>query len=78
MESSQDLLSALDSSPDSLEQDYLKAYVPHTKLFPVLKAGDHSNPDFSTVVALPPAWRTTQFAVARSLELPLRPGAYIH
>lgn len=71
MESSQDILSALGSSPELLEQDYLKAYVPHTKLFPVLRAGDHSNPDFSALVALPPAWRTTRLALARSLELPL-------
>ena len=66
------LLEALGSKPETLEQDYLKAYVhqPTSAFLHILRT-QRSGVQGS---ALPPAWRPVQLALARVLSLPIRPG----
>lgn len=66
------LLEALCSKPETLEQDYLKAYVPQpTASFHHILRTQRSGVQGS---ALPPAWRPVQLALARALSLPIKPG----
>ena len=66
------LLEALRSKPETLEQDYLKAYVPQppARFLHILRT-QRSGVQGS---ALPPAWRPVQLALARVLSLPIKPG----
>lgn len=68
------LLEALGSKPETLEQDYLKAYVhidqrttPFLHVLRTQRSGIQGS-------ALPPAWRPVQLALARVLSLPIKPG----
>ena len=66
------LLEALCSKPETLEQDYLKAYVPQpTARYHHILRTQCSGIQGS---ALPPAWRPVQLALARALSLPIKPG----
>ncbi len=67
------LLKALGSKPETLEQDYLKAYVPQpTASFLHILRTQRSGVQGS---ALPPAWRPVQLALARVLSLPIKLGS---
>ena len=66
------LLEALGSKPETLKQDYLKAYVPQpTMSFLHILRTQRSGIQGS---ALPPAWRPVQLALARVLSLPIKLG----
>ena len=68
----EDLLQALCSKPETLEQDYLKAYVPQPRrAFLHILRTQRFGAKWS---ALPPAWRPVQLALARVLSLPIKPG----
>ena len=66
------LLAALCSKPETLEQDYLKAYVP----LPTARYHHILRTQSSGIrgSALPPAWRPVQLALARALWLDIKPG----
>ena len=66
------LTEALQSKPESIEQDYLRSYVPQPEasylhVLQTQRSGFQGS-------ALPPAWRTIQLALARVLLLPIKPG----
>ena len=67
------IFKALGSKSETLEQDYLKAYVPQpaSPFLHILRT-QRSGVQGS---ALPPAWRPVQLALARVLSLPIKPGA---
>lgn len=70
------LLEALGSTPETLEQDYLKAYVspPTASFLHILR----TPPSSFQVSVLPPAWRPVQLALARALSLRIKLGVDTH
>lgn len=63
------LLEALGSTPETLEQDHLKAFVPQPSVT-FLRILRTQRGRFRAS-ALPPAWRSVQLALARILSLPI-------